>query len=131
MKRWTTSPSHCSCSRPLSSRHPGLLHPPRVARNVYEGGEAPIAGDCNPKAICGTARRVPNGGCTDEKADYSGIGATHHCRGADPSTLAAVIAQHSPAVRAFEKRVIVRLFPGSTSFGFPPVDAHSVVYRVS
>src|SRR5262249_14594137 len=45
-----------------------------------------------------------------------GIGATHHCRGADPSTLAAVIAQHSPAVRAFEKRVIVRLFRGSTSF---------------
>jgi len=57
-----------------------------VARNVYEGGEAPIAGDCNPKA---------------------------------------------PAVRAFEKGVIVRLFRGSTSFGFPPVDAHSVVYRVS
>jgi hypothetical protein len=53
------------------------------------------------------------------------------CRGADPSTLAAVIAQHSPPVRAFEKRVIVRLLRGSTSFGFPPVDAHSVVYRVS
>jgi len=45
--------------------------------------------------------------------------------------LAAVIAQHSPAVRASEKRGIVRLFRGSTSFGFPPVDAHSVVYRVS
>jgi hypothetical protein len=43
--------------------------------------------------------------------------------------LAAVIAQHSPAVRAFEKRVIVRLFRGSTSFGFAPVDADSVVYR--
>src|SRR5262245_20155568 len=85
--------------------------------NLDETAEGPIAGDCNPKAICGTARRVPNGGCTDEKADYSGIGATHHCRGADPSTLAAVIAQHSPAVRAFEKRVIVRLFRGSTSFG--------------
>jgi hypothetical protein len=39
--------------------------------------------------------------------------------------LAAVIAQHSPAVRAFEKRVIVRLFRGSTSFGFTLVDADS------
>src|SRR5260221_5589868 len=34
--------------------------------------------------------------------------------------LAAVIAQHSPAVRTFDKRVIARLFRGNTSFGFTP-----------
>jgi hypothetical protein len=50
--------------------------------------------------------------------------------------LAAVIAQHSPAVRAFDKRVIARLFRGNTRFGFTPntkipVDAESVVCRVS
>src|SRR5258705_9746772 len=54
-----------------------------------------------------------------------------------PTALAldAVIAQHSPAVRAFDKRVIARLFRGNTSFGFTPntkisVDADSVVCRV-
>ena len=50
--------------------------------------------------------------------------------------LAAVIVQHSPAVRAFDKRVIARLFRGNTSFGFTPntkisVDADSLVCRVS
>ena len=50
--------------------------------------------------------------------------------------LAAVIAQHSPAVRAFDKRVIARLFRGNTRFGFTPntkifVDADSMVCRVS
>jgi len=50
--------------------------------------------------------------------------------------LAAVIAPHSPSVRAFDKRVIARLFRGNTSFGFTPnkkisVDANSVVCRVS
>ena len=50
--------------------------------------------------------------------------------------LAAVVAQHSPSVRAFDKRVIARLFRGNTSFGFIPnkkisVDADSVVCRVS
>jgi hypothetical protein len=50
--------------------------------------------------------------------------------------LAAVIAQHSPTVRAFDKRVIARLFRGNTRFGFTPntkisVDADSVVCRVS
>lgn len=49
--------------------------------------------------------------------------------------LAAVIAQHSP-VRAFDKRVIARLFRGNTSFGFTPntkisIAADSVVCRVS
>src|SRR5262249_54034303 len=44
--------------------------------------------------------------------------------------LAAVIAQHSPAVRASDKRVIARLFRGNTNFGFTPntkisVDADS------
>src|SRR5262245_64370763 len=34
--------------------------------------------------------------------------------------LAAVVAQHSPSVRAFDKRVIARLFRGNTSFGFIP-----------
>lgn len=50
--------------------------------------------------------------------------------------LAAVIAQHSPAVRALDRRVIARLFRGNTRFGFTPntkisVDADSVVCRVS
>lgn len=50
--------------------------------------------------------------------------------------LAAVIAQHSPAARAFDKRVIARLFRGNTRFGFTPntkisVDADSVVCRTS
>jgi hypothetical protein len=50
--------------------------------------------------------------------------------------LAAVVAQHSPAVRAFDRRVIARLFRGNTRFGFTPnkkisVDADSVVCRVS
>ena len=50
--------------------------------------------------------------------------------------LAAVIAPHSPSVRAFDKRVIARLFRGNTSFGFTPNkkisgDADSVVCRVS
>ena len=50
--------------------------------------------------------------------------------------LTAVIAQHSPEVRAFDKRVIARLFRGNTRFGFTPntkisVDADSVVCRVS
>ena len=50
--------------------------------------------------------------------------------------LAAVIAQHSPAVRASDKRVIARLFRGNTNFGFTPntkisVDAESVTCRVS
>jgi hypothetical protein len=46
------------------------------------------------------------------------------------------IAQHSPTVRAFDKRVIARLFRGNTRFGFTPktkisVDADSVVCRVT
>jgi hypothetical protein len=50
--------------------------------------------------------------------------------------LAAVIAPHSPTVRALDKRVIARLFRGNTGFGFTPntkisVDADSVVCRVS
>lgn len=56
--------------------------------------------------------------------------------GPNALALAAVIAQHSPAVRAFDKRVIARLFRGNTRFGFTPntkisVDADSVVCRVS
>src|SRR5262249_50302499 len=50
--------------------------------------------------------------------------------------LAAVIAQNAPAVRAFDKRVIARLFRGNTRLGFTTntkisVDADSVVCRVS
>jgi hypothetical protein len=42
------------------------------------------------------------------------------------------IAQHSPTVRAFDKRVIARLFRGNTSHNTKiSVDAHSVVYRVT
>ena len=40
--------------------------------------------------------------------------------------LAAVIAQHSPAVRAFDRRVIARLFRGNTRFGFTPNTTISV-----
>ena len=49
---------------------------------------------------------------------------------------AAVIAQHSPMVRAFDRRIIARLFTGRTNFGFTPntkisVTADSVVCRTS
>jgi hypothetical protein len=40
--------------------------------------------------------------------------------GATALALAAVIAQHSPAVRAFDKRVIARLFRGNTRFRLYP-----------
>ena len=63
------------------------------------------------------------------------FGAPGTATGPTALALAAVIAQHSPAVRAFDKRVIARLFRGNTSFGFTPntkisVDADSVVCRV-
>jgi hypothetical protein len=50
--------------------------------------------------------------------------------------LAAVIAQHSPEVRAFDRRIIARLFGGRTNFGFTPnakisVTADSIVCRTS
>ena len=50
--------------------------------------------------------------------------------------LTAVIAQYSPLVRAFDKRIIDRLFGGRTNFGFTPntkisVTADSVVCRTS
>lgn len=41
--------------------------------------------------------------------------------------LAAVVAQHSPLIRAFDKRVIARLFRGNTNFGFTPNTKISVV----
>jgi hypothetical protein len=49
--------------------------------------------------------------------------------------LAAVISQHSSLVRAYDKRVIARLFSGHTNFGFTPnttisVTAESVICRV-
>ena len=50
--------------------------------------------------------------------------------------LAAVIAQHSPLVRAFDQRIIARLFGGRTNFGVTPntkisVVADSIVCRTS
>jgi hypothetical protein len=41
--------------------------------------------------------------------------------------LAAVVAQHSPLLRAFDKRVIARLFRGNTNFGITPNTKISVV----
>ena len=48
--------------------------------------------------------------------------------------LTAVIAQYSPLVRAFDQRVIARLFRGNANFGFTPntkisVRADSIVCR--
>jgi len=50
--------------------------------------------------------------------------------------LAAVLAQQSPQIPPFNKRVIARLFHGNTNFGFVPntkisVDADSVVCTTS
>jgi hypothetical protein len=50
--------------------------------------------------------------------------------------LAALLAQHSPQLRAYHKRVIARLFRGNTNFGFVPnttipVGADSVVCTTS
>jgi hypothetical protein len=50
--------------------------------------------------------------------------------------LAAVIAQHSPMVRPFDKRIIARLFGGRINFGFTPntkisVTADSVICKTS
>jgi hypothetical protein len=50
--------------------------------------------------------------------------------------LAAVLAQQSPQVAPFNKRVIARLFHGDTNFGFAPntkisVDADSVICTTS
>src|SRR5215831_7269321 len=53
-----------------------------------------------------------------------------HATGPSALALAAVIAQYSPALRAFEKPITARLFRGDTRFGFTsntkiPVDADS------
>jgi hypothetical protein len=92
------------------------------------------------------AQKISHGGCGDEEADDSGNDFTilQTTASAAPGTatgpaalaLAAVIAQQSPAVRAFDRRVIARLFRGNIRFGFTPntkisVDADSVVCRVS
>jgi hypothetical protein len=66
----------------------------------------------------------------------SAFAAAGTASGPNALALAAVIAQHSPAVPAFDKRVIARLFRGNTGFGFTPntkisVDTDSVVCRVS
>jgi hypothetical protein len=69
-------------------------------------------------------------------AQHAALAASATATGPTALALAAVIAQHSPAVRAFDKRVIARLFRGNTRFGFTPntkisVDADSIVCRVS
>ena len=66
----------------------------------------------------------------------TGLAAQGAAIGPTALALAAVIAPHSPTLRAFDKRVIVRLFRGNPRFGFTPdtkisVDADSVVCRVS
>jgi len=67
---------------------------------------------------------------------HTALAAPSTATGPNALALAAVIASHSPLVRPFDKRVIARLFRGSTSFGFTPnkeisVSADSVVCRVS
>jgi hypothetical protein len=56
--------------------------------------------------------------------------------GSTALALTAVLAQPSPLVRAYDKRVIARLFRGNTNFGFTPntkipVVADSVVCKSS
>jgi hypothetical protein len=67
---------------------------------------------------------------------HAALAATGSATGPAALALAAVIAQHSPLVRPLDRRVISRLFNGSTRFGFTPntkisIDADSVVCRVS
>jgi len=62
--------------------------------------------------------------------------ATGSATGPAALALAAVIAQHSPRIRPFDRRVITRLFRGNTRFGFTPntkisVDVDSMTCRVS
>jgi hypothetical protein len=56
--------------------------------------------------------------------------------GSTAFALAAVISQQLPLVRAFDRRVIARLFRGNTRFGFTPntnisIDVDSMSCRVS
>ena len=67
---------------------------------------------------------------------HAAFAATGIATGPAALALAAVLAPDSPGVRAFDKRVIARLFRGNTRFGFTPntkisVDTDSVVCRVS
>jgi len=67
---------------------------------------------------------------------HAAVAAPVTATGPGALALAAVIAQHSPLVRAYDKRVIERLFSGHTNFGFTPstkisVTANTVVCRVS
>jgi hypothetical protein len=67
---------------------------------------------------------------------YAALAAPGTATGPSALALAAVIAQHSPAVRALDKRVIARLFRGNTGFGFTPstkiaVDVDSMTCRMS
>jgi hypothetical protein len=86
---------------------------------------------------CSACRRDPHGlpvgsdgGCGGEETMIAAVALTvvQTTASAAPGTptgltalaLAAVIAQHSPAVRAFDRRVIARLFRGNTGFGLTP-----------
>jgi hypothetical protein len=40
--------------------------------------------------------------------------------GPNALALAAVVTVHSPLVRAYDKRIVARLFDGNTNFGFTP-----------
>ena len=66
----------------------------------------------------------------------SAVAAAVTATGPTALALAAVMAQHSPLVRAYDKRVIARLFGGRTNFGFTPnanisVTADSVLCSTS
>jgi hypothetical protein len=67
-------------------------------------------------------------------AQEAALAASVTATGPGALALAAVVAQHSPLVRAHEKRVIARLFRGDTNFGFTPgrtipVAANSIVCK--
>ena len=67
---------------------------------------------------------------------WSALAAPVTAPGPTALALAAVLAQSSPLVSAYDKRVIARLFRGNTNFGFTPntkilVVADSVVCKSS
>jgi len=69
-------------------------------------------------------------------AQHSALAGSGTAGGATALALAAVLAQHSPTMRPFDRRVVARLFRGGTRFGFTPntkisVDVDSIVCRVS
>src|SRR5262245_16175903 len=106
---------------PYRRGHLSLLHPPRVARNVYEGDEAPMAVRSRsvdrPKSAKLRLQMkkliIPALALTILQNTASARPGT--ATGPTALALTAVIARHSPAVRAFDKRAIARLFHGNTN----------------